>query len=153
MFFSFSPGWHYFKKSSSSSFVIFALSSPEGNWDAREFLKVWTEFRVGAGNWDSSSQHHLISIHTELSSCFILPASSDTSVLVRKCPRITRFPAVRPFNGSMPNSSGFFSLLVLTIFRDVQIIIEVGGSIWWMHSLTECIDRWKFIFKTQFKNN
>lgn len=89
----------------------------------------------------------------ELSSCFILPASSDTSVLVTKCPRITQLPAVQPFNGSLPNSSGFFSLLVLTIFRDVQTSMEEGGSTWWMHSLTACIDGWKVIFKAHFKNN
>lgn len=113
--------------------------------------RSWTEFCVGEGNGDSSSQHHLISIHMELSSCFILPASSDMSVLATKCPRVTQLPAVQPFNGSVPNNSGFFSLLVLTIFRDVQTSMEVGGSTWWMHSLTECIDGWKVIFKAQFK--
>lgn len=92
---------------------MFPLSSPEGNCEARECR---TPNRI---LWESrelsqllSAQHSPIYIRTDLSSsCFILPASSNMSVLFTKCPRITWFPAVQPFKGSMPNSSGFFHCL------------------------------------------
>lgn len=62
------------------------------------------------------------------------------SVLFTKCPRITWFPAVQPFKGSMPNSSGLFSVLMLTVFRDVQTFMEVERDALWMRSLTEYTD-------------
>lgn len=112
---------------------MFSLSPPEGNWEAKEFVELQTEFYERAENWADCHQHRLIYIHRDLSSsCFILPASSNMSVLFTKCPRITWFPAVRPFKGSMSNSSGFFHCLCS------QYSVMCKHSWKWEEALHEC---------------
>lgn len=112
---------------------MFSLSSPEGNWEAKEFVELQTEFYERAENWANCSQNSLTYIHTGLSSsCFILPASSNMSVVFTKYPRITWFPAVQPFKGSVPNRSGFFHCLCS------QHSVMCKHSWKWEEALDEC---------------
>lgn len=66
-------------------------------------------------NWVTCSQHSPCTF-TEVPLPVLHSACiPDVSVLVTKCPKITWFPAVQPFQSSMPNNSGFFSAYVHSV--------------------------------------